>query len=381
MKKVKYPNLNDYDLSAYEELKGDVLYKINGGEYIANTNDAVANGHVGDILVRDDGTEIVINQGDITYAREHGGRVNDTGSSGGNSNSGGSGSNTNNNSNNTGSTSTGNGSNTTTTTTGGGASTNSGSNSAGRTNANAGSNSAGTGSQAAVNPSRPSGVPGGVKGNTVTGKPIAGCVIEHTDDNQSIIKVSWNDKMALKEAEDKFLAYTNGGFDCRLEVYTANGSARVFNRFADFYDEVHPNKPSTILYENEFLKIEAGKVSGGYNFKDSTPWEIEASALEFNSSLNCEKIDIKSSTQLLNLEGNISYGSIDNPGFSMSAKASALDLEWEASFHLGGYSINISPEAYLGSVGMEATFAPNKVKFGLALGVGAGVGVNWNREQ
>ena len=32
MKKVKYPNLNDYDLSAYEELKGDVLYMINGGE-------------------------------------------------------------------------------------------------------------------------------------------------------------------------------------------------------------------------------------------------------------------------------------------------------------------------------------------------------------
>ena len=31
MKKVKYPNLNDYDLSAYEELKGDVLYTINGG--------------------------------------------------------------------------------------------------------------------------------------------------------------------------------------------------------------------------------------------------------------------------------------------------------------------------------------------------------------
>ena len=31
MKKVNYPNLNDYDLSAYEELKGDVLYTINGG--------------------------------------------------------------------------------------------------------------------------------------------------------------------------------------------------------------------------------------------------------------------------------------------------------------------------------------------------------------
>ena len=31
MKKVKYPNLNDYDLFAYEELKGDILYRINGG--------------------------------------------------------------------------------------------------------------------------------------------------------------------------------------------------------------------------------------------------------------------------------------------------------------------------------------------------------------
>ena len=31
MKKVKYPNLDDYDLSDYVELKGDILYKINGG--------------------------------------------------------------------------------------------------------------------------------------------------------------------------------------------------------------------------------------------------------------------------------------------------------------------------------------------------------------
>lgn len=31
MKKVKYPNLNDYDLTGYEELKGDILYWINGG--------------------------------------------------------------------------------------------------------------------------------------------------------------------------------------------------------------------------------------------------------------------------------------------------------------------------------------------------------------
>ncbi|MBP5176147.1 MAG: hypothetical protein ILP07_09585 [Treponema sp.] len=38
MKKVKYPNLNDYDLSAYEELKGDVLYKINGGTTMSSAD-------------------------------------------------------------------------------------------------------------------------------------------------------------------------------------------------------------------------------------------------------------------------------------------------------------------------------------------------------
>ena len=31
MKKVKYPNLDDYDLSDYVELKGDILYLINVG--------------------------------------------------------------------------------------------------------------------------------------------------------------------------------------------------------------------------------------------------------------------------------------------------------------------------------------------------------------
>ena len=49
MKKVNYPNLNDYDLSAYEELKGDVLYTINGGVTMSpedqkNMADAAKNG-------------------------------------------------------------------------------------------------------------------------------------------------------------------------------------------------------------------------------------------------------------------------------------------------------------------------------------------------
>ena len=38
MKKVKYPNLDDYDLSDYVELKGDVLYKINGGTTMSSAD-------------------------------------------------------------------------------------------------------------------------------------------------------------------------------------------------------------------------------------------------------------------------------------------------------------------------------------------------------
>jgi len=40
LKKVRYPNLDDYDLSCYEELKGDILYKINGGTTMSSADQA-----------------------------------------------------------------------------------------------------------------------------------------------------------------------------------------------------------------------------------------------------------------------------------------------------------------------------------------------------
>ena len=40
MKKVKYPNLDDYDLSCYEELKGDILYMIDGGAVMSQADQA-----------------------------------------------------------------------------------------------------------------------------------------------------------------------------------------------------------------------------------------------------------------------------------------------------------------------------------------------------
>ena len=70
MKKVNYPNLNDYDLSAYEELKGDVLYKINGGEKVDNSDAGVAGAKEGDYIIRDNGDKVELKQIDIELARE-----------------------------------------------------------------------------------------------------------------------------------------------------------------------------------------------------------------------------------------------------------------------------------------------------------------------
>ena len=70
MKKKKYPNLEDYDLSDYIELTGDILYKINGGAQIENSNEAVAGAKPGDTLIREDGTKMTIKQGDIDWAKE-----------------------------------------------------------------------------------------------------------------------------------------------------------------------------------------------------------------------------------------------------------------------------------------------------------------------
>ena len=82
MKKVKYPNLDDYDLSCYEELKGDILYRINGGAEIENSVEAQAQAHEGDTVKRSDGTTHTLTKGDITWAQNQLGN-NGGGSSGG----------------------------------------------------------------------------------------------------------------------------------------------------------------------------------------------------------------------------------------------------------------------------------------------------------
>ena len=85
MKNKKYPKLEDYDLSDYIELTGDILYKINGGAKIENSNEAVAQAQVGDSLTRKDGTVVEITQGDIDWAKNQLGSGGNTGTTGGES--------------------------------------------------------------------------------------------------------------------------------------------------------------------------------------------------------------------------------------------------------------------------------------------------------
>lgn len=66
-----YPVFKDYNFSDCREITGEELYLINGGARIENSNEAVAEAQPGDTLVRNDGTEVTITQGDIDWAKEH----------------------------------------------------------------------------------------------------------------------------------------------------------------------------------------------------------------------------------------------------------------------------------------------------------------------
>lgn len=54
----------------YRELTLEEQYLVNGGERIENSDAAVAAGSPGDVLTRNDGSEVVITQGDITAAQK-----------------------------------------------------------------------------------------------------------------------------------------------------------------------------------------------------------------------------------------------------------------------------------------------------------------------
>lgn len=61
----------NFDFSDCREITGDELYKINGGKQVENSNEGVASAQPGDTIIRDDHTEITLNQGDINWAQAH----------------------------------------------------------------------------------------------------------------------------------------------------------------------------------------------------------------------------------------------------------------------------------------------------------------------
>ena len=68
--KSKRSEFEKYDFSDCHEIIGDDLYLINGGAQIENSNEAVAGAQVGDTLTQNDGTQVTITQGDITWAQQ-----------------------------------------------------------------------------------------------------------------------------------------------------------------------------------------------------------------------------------------------------------------------------------------------------------------------
>ena len=77
-KTVGYSEIEKYHFSDCHEITGDELYRINGGKQVKNSNEGVANAQPGDTIIRDDHTEITLNQGDIDWAQAHTGNGNTT---------------------------------------------------------------------------------------------------------------------------------------------------------------------------------------------------------------------------------------------------------------------------------------------------------------
>ena len=69
--KKRFYDFKNLDFSDCREITDDELFRINGGERVENSNEAVAQAEVGDTLIRDDGTEVTITQGDINWAQAH----------------------------------------------------------------------------------------------------------------------------------------------------------------------------------------------------------------------------------------------------------------------------------------------------------------------
>ena len=198
----------------------------------------------------------------------------------------------------------------------------------------------------------------GIQGTAVSGKRFEGQEIKV---NQGAGNMTVSDYIALQKKM---------GAGATLPRQAVGGEIHL---------QVTPLLIDEALYENRYIKV--ASVKGGFNSSSTTPWEIEASALEFNTSGSWTFIDVNTSYQALNLEGDFSYGNINDPGLSLSAKATALDFEGNVSINVFGYSINISPEVMIGGIGGEITATQNKLKFALEIGVGGGVGVSWDRVQ
>ncbi len=70
-KEPAYIDLDNYDYSAFaRDMTEEELLTVNGGKWIGNSNEAVAEAEVGDTLQRNDGTIVTITEGDIKWAQE-----------------------------------------------------------------------------------------------------------------------------------------------------------------------------------------------------------------------------------------------------------------------------------------------------------------------
>ena len=282
-KKYAYPEVK-CPRNAREMTDEEMLLVNGGSERRENSHEGVANANVGDTIERKDGTVVTLNQGDIDYAKAQLG-ISDSGSgtsvSGSVGNSGSNGNTPSSPSSPSSPTKT----NDATANTVKGPDHHSAYDQQyinemmenARKNALGGSRIQGTavsgkrieGQEIKVNPGAGNMTvteqiemaKKNAAGNNKFSNTNSGYEIDHY---AKAIRTSFNDRNALREAADKFMAYDMEGLGYTFEAYCSDGSCRTYSTYSELYSDIYQQP----LHGDLFLTAEIDLV-GGLGFEAS----------------------------------------------------------------------------------------------------------------
>jgi len=212
-------------------------------------------------------------------------------------------------------------------------------------------------------------------GNNKFSNTDSGYEIDHV---AKTIRTSFNDRNALREAADKFMAYDMEGLGYTFEAYCADGSCRTYSNFSDLYKDISPNTPFD-LHVN--LQV-AGEKDGPERalFFDA---QAIIDPLQGKSNVNIhtgvveKKINLFKKDSLsvdVNLQGMTATGLIGWDGSRRGVDADISIVKGSLTFSpiINDTYYNITFEGRIGA-GLSALAGKDGIKYGYGYGVGGSI--------